>query len=95
LGPPVITGMGPTQRIRELLQRLPISAILGARILSNWCIGGMNLKSAGEQLHSRKPDSCEIHPTPHRDWQLPTEQVQCTQLPTYERMDRWVDGAIM
>jgi len=26
----------------------------------------MNLESAGEQLYSSKPDSCEIHPTPHR-----------------------------
>jgi len=32
LGPPMITDMGPTQRIRES-QRLPISAILGARTL--------------------------------------------------------------
>jgi len=47
----------------------------------------MNIESAGEQLlHSHKPDFCEIRPTPYRD---------CTQLPTYERMDRWVDGVIM
>jgi len=26
----------------------------------------MNLESAGEQLYSRKPDFCEIHPTPQR-----------------------------
>jgi len=31
-----------------------------------------------------KQDSSEIHPT---HWILPTEQVQCTQLPTYKRMD--------
>jgi len=49
------------------------------------------LVQAGEQLHSRKPDSCEIHTTPHiGDWHLPTERVQCTQLPTYERMDFWI-----
>jgi len=50
------------------MDRLP-SAILGARALY-WYIGGMNLESAGEQLHSRR--------------------VQCTQLPTYERMDFWI-----
>jgi len=55
----------------------------------------MNLESAGEQLYSRKPDFCEIHPIPHRGRYLPTEQVQCTQLPTLERMDHWASGVIM
>jgi len=31
-----------------------------------------------------------FHPTLRRGRHLPTEQVQCTYLPTYERMDRWV-----
>jgi len=34
----------------------------------------MNLESAREQLHSRKPDSCEIQSTTHRDWHLPTNE---------------------
>jgi len=73
--------MGPTQRIEES-QRLSISAILRARPLEEWT----EPESVGEQLHSREPDSYEIHH--HRDWHLPTERVQCTQLPTYERMER-------
>jgi len=61
--------MGPAQRIGES-QCVPISVILRARTsfgaMVNWCIEGINLESAGEQLHSRKPDVCEIHPTTHR-----------------------------
>jgi len=47
---------------------------LRVRALSNWCFFWMNLKWAGE-LFPRKPDSCEIHPTSHRDRYLPTEKV--------------------
>jgi len=53
----------------------------------------MNLKSA-ERLCSSQVDSSEIHPTPRIDRYLRTEQVQCTQLPIYERIDRWVGGVI-
>jgi len=74
--------MGPT----------PESAGITAQLRLPYRIGvfWMNLKSVGE-LCPRQPDSSEIHPTPHRDRYLPTEQVQCTQLQTYRS---WVGGVI-
>jgi len=42
----------------------------------------MNIKSGEEQTHSCEPDSCEIHPTPHKSGHLNIKQVQCTPIPT-------------
>lgn len=80
--------MGPTQR-------MVLTESLLFQDYEPFRIGALDEPQIEKKLPSFKPDSCEINPTLYSDWHLRTERVQYTQLPTYERMDHWVDGVIM